>query len=123
MSDYYLNYFTIFVFVLVGLGLFGAMIGVARVLQPRRQTAVKLATYECGVEAEGDWWTQQHVRYYVFALLFVIFDIEAAFIFPWATVMGTVADAWAVLVEMAIFVGILVAALAYAIRKGLLRWM
>lgn len=123
MARYYENYLTIFVFLLVGLALFGGMLGVARILQPRRQTKELLSTYECGVEPEGDFWTQQHVRYYIFALLFVIFDVEAAFIFPWATVMGTIPNGTAVLVEMFVFVGILVTALVYAIRKGLLRWM
>lgn len=123
MAAYYEDYLTIAVFLCLGSIMFGAMIGLSRVLQPRRMFKEKLLTYECGVDPVGDGWSQQHVRYYVYALLFVIFDVEAAFIFPWATVMDSVSNAVAVLVEMFVFVGILLAALVYAMRKGLLRWM
>lgn len=120
MAEYYQNYVTVALFVGLAALLFGAMLGVARLLQPRRQTDEKLSTYECGVDpVEGDW-TQGHIRYYVFALLFLVFDLEAAFIFPWAVVMGNFGAA--VLVEMVVFIGILAAALLYAYRKGLLRW-
>ncbi len=121
MADYYEQYVTVACFLGLGAALFGAMLGVARLLQPRRQTEAKLSTYECGVEPVEDGWTQGHIRYYVFALLFLVFDIEAAFIFPWATVMGDFGAA--VLIEMIVFLVILAAALLYAYRKGLLRWV
>ncbi len=121
MSDYYASYLTVACFGGLGLALFGAMLAMARVVQPRRQTATKLMTYECGVDPVGDGWSQQNVRYYIFALLFVIFDVEAVFIFPWATVMGGLGVAG--LVEMLVFVAILAVSLLYAIRKGVLQWL
>ncbi len=120
MADYYEQYVTVAAFLGLGAALFGVMLGMSRMLQPRRQTDEKLGTYECGVDPIDDGWTQGHVRYYVFALLFLIFDLEAAFIFPWAVVMGD--GGVAVLVEMIVFIAILAIALLYAARKGLLRW-
>ncbi len=120
MQAYYANYLTVACFSLLGLLLFAVGIGLARVVAPRHQTKDKLTTYECGVDPVGTGWTQQHVRYYVFALLFVVFDVEAVFVFPWAVVMGSLGTA--ALVEMIVFIAILAAALVYAVRKELLRW-
>jgi len=121
IDEYYRSYLTVALFMLLGLGLFGAMIGLARVLQPRRMNPVKTSVYECGVDPIGDEWSQSQVRYYVFGLLFVVFDVEAIFVFPWATVMGGLG--WAGLVEMIVFIAILAFALLYAVRKQLLRWV
>jgi NADH:ubiquinone oxidoreductase subunit 3 (subunit A) len=90
-------------------------------LRPKRDYALKRQTYECGLETVGDTWVQFKVQYYLFALIFVVFDIETVFIYPWAVVyrqLGLFA-----LVEMLVFVGILVVGLAYAWRKGTLRWV
>mgnify|MGYP001588220843 CR=1 FL=1 len=90
-------------------------------VRPRKPYAVKKATYECGLETIGDTWIQFKVQYYIYALIFVVFDIETVFIYPWAVAyqqMGLF-----VLVEMAIFIGILVVGLAYAWRKGALQWI
>ena len=83
--------------------------------------AQKVETYESGVDPTGDMWSQANIRYYVFALLFVLFDVEAVFIFPWATRL----EAYGVfgLIEMAIFIFILLLGLLYAWRKGMLRWV
>lgn len=83
--------------------------------------AEKLLTYESGVDPVGDGWSQSQIRYYVFALLFVIFDVEAVFIFPWATQLERYGGFG--LVEMGIFVAILLLGLVYAWRKGVLRWV
>ena len=84
-------------------------------------TAQKLIPYESGVNPVGEGWSQSQIRYYVFALLFVIFDVEAVFIFPWATQLERYAGFG--LVEMGIFVFVLLLGLVYAWRKGVLRWV
>jgi NADH-quinone oxidoreductase subunit A len=80
----------------------------------------KGTTYECGVDPVGGDWARVEIRYYVYAFLFVLFAVEAVFLFPWAavfTAFGAIAAA-----EMAVFVGVLAAGLAYAWRKGVLKW-
>ena len=96
------------------------MIGVAALLRPRRPQPEKYFTYESGVDPIGTGWSQSHIRYYVYALLFVLFDVEAVFIFPWATRL----EAYGLfgLVEMGVFIFILLLGLLYAWRKGVLRW-
>src|SRR3989338_6487325 len=87
----------------------------ARVIAPKKPSTVKLATYECGIEAKSESWVQFKVQYYIFALMFVIFDIEVVFIYPWAVAyrqLGLFA-----FVEMLIFIAILVFGLAYAWKK------
>ena len=92
----------------------------ARFIRPHRPESVKLSPYECGIEPETQAWSRQSVRFYVIAVLFVVFDVETVFLFPWAVkyrVLGLFG-----LVEMAIFLLILVVAYVYAWRKGALRW-
>lgn len=94
---------------------------VAWILRPKKPGRVKQSTYECGLETIGDAWIQFRVQYYVFALIFVIFDLEVVFLFPWAVAyrqLGLFA-----LVEMFIFIGLLVVGLLYAWRKGALEWV
>lgn len=120
MSQYFQEYITVGAFAAVGVLLVLAILGVASVIRPSNPTAAKKLTYECGVDPVGSGWSQTYVRYYIFGLLFVIFDVEAVFIFPWAVKLeelGTFA-----LVEMVIFIVILLAGLVYAVRKGVLRW-
>ncbi|HET7846275.1 MAG TPA: NADH-quinone oxidoreductase subunit A, partial [Acidimicrobiia bacterium] len=107
-------------FAALGAVLVMVMLGVATVIRPTNPTASKVLTYECGVDPVGSGWSQSYVRYYVYGLLFVIFDVEAVFIFPWAIVLEDLGMFG--LVEMLIFIGILVLGLVYAIRKGVLRW-
>ena len=88
---------------------------------PTRPQEQKYLTYESGVDPVGAGWSQSQVRYYIFALLFVMFDVEAVFIFPWATRLeayGTFG-----LVEMVVFIFILLLGLVYAWRKRVLRWV
>ena len=90
-------------------------------LRPKRASEEKLTTYECGEEPVGNAWIQFNIRFYVFALIFVIFDVEAAFLIPWAVVyreLGVLA-----FVEGVVFIAILVCALAYVWRKGDLAWV
>ena len=92
----------------------------AKFVAPKKPGASKEAAYECGLESRGDSWTTFRVQYYVYALLFVVFDVEVVFLYPWALIwkgLGPVAFA-----EMAVFIAILGVALAYAWMKGVLEW-
>jgi NADH-quinone oxidoreductase subunit A len=120
-SDFLRQYLTIGIFGLVALGMGGLMLGVGRILRPDRPQEQKYLTYESGVDPVGLGWSQSQVRYYIFALLFVMFDVEAVFIFPWATRLE-VYDGFG-LVEMGIFIAILALGLVYAWRKKVLRWV
>jgi NADH-quinone oxidoreductase subunit A len=92
----------------------------ARLIAPSRPSREKLLTYECGIDPVGEGWSQSQIRYYVYGFLFVIFDVESVFLFPWARVFVTLG--YTAVVEMAIFIGILGVGLLYAWRKGVLRW-
>jgi NADH-quinone oxidoreductase subunit A len=86
----------------------------------QKPNPVKNATYECGLETVGPTWVQFNFRYYIYALLFVIFDIETVFIYPWAVAFRELA--WFTIVEVLIFMAILVVGLAYAWKKKALEW-
>jgi len=94
-----------------------------RLLAPRAATPAKRTTYESGVDPVGAGWAQTNVRYFVYAFLYVIFAVDAVYLFPWATVIRDTELGVASLVEMAIFVLVLVIGLGHAARRGLLRWM
>ena len=92
----------------------------AKFVAPKKPSRIKQAAYECGLESAGDSWVQFRVQYYIYALLFVIFDVEVLFIYPWAIIwksLGLVA-----FLEMAVFLAILGVGLAYAWKKGVLEW-
>lgn len=119
MTRYYQAYLTVAVFVGLAIFMVAAMLGVGRLVRPRRPQDEKYITYESGSDPVGGW-GQAHIRYYIFALLFVIFDVEAVFVFPWAVGLdgfGTFG-----LIEMLVFLGILALGLLYAWRKRVLRW-
>ncbi len=120
VSDFLRSYLTVGIFAAVGLGMGAAMVGIAFLLRPKRPQKEKYLTYESGVDPVTTGWAQSHIRYYIYALLFVLFDVEALFIFPWATRL----EAYEVfgLVEMLIFIFILALGLLYAWRKGVLKW-
>jgi len=109
--------------VIVGVLLMVAAAAARWLLAPRASTSAKLTTYESGVDPVGTDWAQTNVRYFVYAFLYVIFAVDAVYLFPWATVIRDTDLAGASLVEMAVFVGILVLGLAHAARRGLLRWL
>lgn len=121
MSDFLREYLLVGIFALLACGVVGAFIGLASLFRPSHPTAGKVMNYEGGVDPVGSMWSQTQIRYYIFALLFVMFDVEALFIFPWAIRL----EAYGLfgLVEMAIFVFILLLGLFYAWRKGVLRWI
>ena len=120
MSQYFESYLTVGVFAALGAVLVLVMLGIASVLSPRNPTRAKELTYECGVDPVGSGWSQTYVRYYIFGLLFVIFDVEAVFIFPWALEAGRFG--WFGLIEIGAFIVILLLGLVYAVRKGVLKW-
>jgi NADH:ubiquinone oxidoreductase subunit 3 (subunit A) len=97
-----------------------AGLGFAWLLRPKKPNPVKKSTYECGIETIGDTWVQFRAQYYIYALVFVVFDIEAVFLLPWAVAYNQL-PLYA-LVEAVIFIVVLVLALVYAWRKGALRW-
>ena len=121
MSDFLRSYLTVGIFGLVGVALVGAFLGLGSILRPDKPTAAKLEAYESGVDPTGDMWSQANIRYYVFALLFVIFDVEAVFIFPWAASIERYGAFG--LITMLAFIVLLLDGLVYAWKRGLLRWV
>jgi NADH-quinone oxidoreductase subunit A len=119
VSEFYRNYLAVAVFIGAALLMVSAMLGVGRLLRPTRPQAEKLIPYEAGSDPILGF-GQSNVRYYVYALLFVMFDVEAVFIFPWAVKLESLGTFG--LVEMAAFIVILALGLVYAWRKGVLRW-
>ncbi len=115
-----LDHVTVAAFLVVGAVFVVATLAVARLLAPRHPDPEKLSVYECGSEPIGPPWVQFRVGYYVYALLFVLFDIETVFLYPWAVYLG--AAPLFVVAEMLIFIAILAAGLAYAWREGALQW-
>lgn len=111
-----------FIAILAGAALFMgvAPLVLARFVAPKKPGHTKQSAYECGMESTGDSWVQFNVQYYVYALLFVIFDVEIIFLFPWALVWKTLGPV--VFLEMILFLAILGCALFYAWRKGALEW-
>ncbi|HEX5018866.1 MAG TPA: NADH-quinone oxidoreductase subunit A [Actinomycetes bacterium] len=94
-----------------------------RLMRPEVPTPEKYTTYECGLDPVGEGWAQTHIRYYVFAYLYVIFAVDAVYLFPWATVFDSSGFGWVTLVEMVVFVAFLASGIAYAWRRGVLRWV
>jgi NADH-quinone oxidoreductase subunit A len=119
-NEYFESYSTLIGLAVAGVGLVAAAIIAARIIAPRRQIPEKLTTYECGIDPVGEGWSQSQIRYYIYAFLFVIFDVESVFLFPWAVVFESLGVQ--AVVEMAIFIGILALGLVYAWRKGVLKW-
>lgn len=120
MSEFLRAYLTVAVFALAAGLLVAAMLGVSKLVRPDRPSVQKSTNYESGVDPVGAGFGQSQVRYYIFALLFVMFDVEAVFIFPWA--LGLESFGVFGLVEMAVFILILALGLLYAWRKGVLKW-
>ena len=117
---YLTKYFPIFLFIFMGLILGMLTLLVSYLVQQRYPEPEKLSTYECGAEPFSDARMPFPVRYYIFAMLFVIFDIEVIFLYPWAVVFTKIGIVG--LVEMLIFIGLFVVAYVYAWRKGALEW-
>jgi NADH-quinone oxidoreductase subunit A len=120
-ADFLTAHATILVFLAAVVVLLGGALLLWWALRPTRFSEEKLTTYECGEDPVGNAWIQFNIRFYVFALIFVVFDVEAVFLLPWATVfreLGPLAY-----FEGLVFIAILVVALAYVWRKGDLAWV
>lgn len=118
---YYLGYTYVIVFLLFGFLIPAGAFLTNRLLAPRHPNPEKLGAYECGLPADTDNSLPYNVRYYMFALLFVVFDVETVFLYPWAVAFHQLG--FFAFVEMVIFIGILVVGLAYAWKKRLLEWL
>jgi NADH:ubiquinone oxidoreductase subunit 3 (subunit A) len=107
-------------FLIVGALVPAAAIIIAAIIAPKKPNPIKQSTYECGMETVGENWVQFRAQYYIFGLVFLVFDVESVFLFPWAVSLGKL-PLFAV-IEGIIFVLILIAGLVYAWRKGMLEW-
>jgi NADH-quinone oxidoreductase subunit A len=119
-SDYLESYLPVLSVLIAGTGLVAAILFANRLLRPVVPSRQKRLTYECGVDPVGADWAQVHIRFYVFAYLYVVFAVDAVFLFPWATIFA--AFGAASIAEMAAFVAIVVVGLLYAGWTGVLEW-
>ena len=119
-SEYLTSWLYVWAFIVSGAALVVLILLISKVTNPQHLTPEKLAHYECGIPPVGSPWAPFAVRYYVFALLFLVFDVEAVFLFPWTLVFRTLGAAG--FVEMVLFVLVLAWGLLYAWRKGALEW-
>ena len=119
-TTYAQQYLFIAILTVVAIVLGVAPLILAKFVAPKKPGHVKQSAYECGIESQGDPWVQFRVQYYVYALLFVVFDVEVVFIYPWALVWKGLGPM--VFAEMALFVVILAVGLIYAWKKGVLEW-
>ncbi len=118
-----ITYLGIFLMIALAGGFAGAVLLLSHLLGPRRDDEVKLSTYESGVDPVGDARVRVSIRYYVVAMLFLIFDVEVAFMYPWAVVYKELlSTGMFILVEMVVFVAILAAGYVYAWKRGALEW-
>ncbi len=120
VEGYAVNWAAVVIAAAVGVAGMGAMLLGSFLLAPRRPSEAKAIAYESGIKPTPLAWTQFTVRYYIFAILFLIFDVEAVFLFPWALVFLDTATY--VFYAMIMFIGILLFGVAYAWRKGVLEW-
>lgn len=121
MTRYFQAYGTLAGLLVLAVGFVIVAFAANWAMRPNRPSAAKLTTYESGMNPIGTSWSQTQIRYYVFAFLFVIFDVESVFLFPWAIVFKTlgVAAFW----EMVVFIAVLALGLLYAFKKGVLKWV
>lgn len=109
------------IFIVIGVIVPVVPLLIAKIIAPKKPNPIKQSTYECGIEAVGDAWVQFKAQYYVFALVFLVFDVETIFLFPWALSIDQMP--LFVVFEGILFIGILITGLVYAWRKGLLEWV
>ncbi len=120
VPDYYQSYAVVLAVAVAGVLLVAVAFGTGRLIAPSRPLPAKLTTYECGIDPVGEGWSQSEVRYYIYGFLFVIFDVESVFLFPWARVFERLG--YTAIGEMGLFIGILALGLLYAWKKGVLKW-
>ena len=120
-EQFIINYFTLSVFFIVSVIFVPVVIFITKFLAPKNPTEEKLLTYECGVPPRGGLFSHFYIRYYIFAFLFVIFDVEVVFLYPWAVYFRTLGLVG--LIEVFTFIAILLLGLAYVWKKGILKWV
>lgn len=123
MPGYFGSYAMVGLVTALGVGFVVAALSANRLLRPAAPTAEKLLTYECGVDPVGERWAQSYIRYFVFAYLYVVFAVDAVFLFPWATVFAEPGFGLITLAEMFVFLGFLAVGIVYAARNGVLSWV
>ncbi len=114
------GWLSILFMILLGVGFGAGSVFLSKVLGPRRPTPEKLAPYECGMPAVGDARERHSVKFYLVAMIFLLFDIEVAFLYPWAMALGDLR--WVGFIQVLVFFGILVVGYAYVWKKGALNW-
>ena len=122
MDGYFGAYSVVGIVLLIGAGFVTLAFGANRLLSPASPTGEKLVNYECGIDPVGEGWAHTHVRYYVYAYLYVVFAVDAVYLFPWATIFADPGYGATTLVEMFVFIGFLAVGLLYAAKKGVLAW-
>lgn len=120
MTSYAYSYLLISVLMLAALGFAAAPLIISAWVRPRKPSQLKQNTFECGLESKGDSWVQFKVQYYIYALVFVVFDLETVFLIPWAVSFNQLG--LFAFVEMIVFLIVLIGGLAWAWGKGLLEW-
>lgn len=119
-DGYAIDYTAVVLAAVVGVLAMGALMGANALMAPRRRSPDKDLPYECGIPPAPFTWSQIHIRYYLFAILFLIFDVEAVFLFPWVLVFLEGAS-W-VFYEMILFIAVLLFGVLYGWKKGVLQW-
>ena len=122
-SQYLSQYGTLGALAVAGSGFVAVGFLANRIMRPTTARPEKYTTYECGVDPVGRGWSQSQIRYYIFAFLFVIFDVESVFLFPFGTIFEDFPNPGIVVVEMVVCVGILAIGLLYAWKKKVLEWV
>jgi NADH-quinone oxidoreductase subunit A len=122
MGGYFSSYAVVLVLFAIGLAIVAGALLVNRLLRPGRPTPEKLLTYECGVDPVGGDWAQSQVRYYVYTYLYVVFAVDAVFLFPWATIFAAPGFGMTTLAEMFVFLGFIALGILYGWRKRVLTW-
>ena len=123
MEEYLASYATVLALTVAGVVLVAAAFTVNRLVRPDRAYGFKLSTYECGIDPVGRGWSHTHIRYYMFAFMFVIFDVETLFIFPWAIVLGESEAQRFIFGVMMVFLFFVTITLPYEWKKGVLKWV
>jgi NADH-quinone oxidoreductase subunit A len=123
-NEYYAAYGTVLALIVAGIAVVALAFTINRALRPDKKYGGKLSTYECGLDPVGQGWSQTHIRYYLFAFMFVVFDVETLFLFPWAVVLGEAGDAQGFMLgAMLVFLFFVSITLPYEYKKGVLKWV
>jgi NADH-quinone oxidoreductase subunit A len=123
-NEYYAAYGTVLALVIAGIAVVVLAFALNRLLRPSKAYGGKLTTYECGIDPVGTGWSQTHIRYYLFAFMFVVFDVETLFIFPWAVILGEAEGSQGFMLgSMLVFLFFVTLTLPYEYKKGVLKWV